>query len=100
MPPPDFVRASFWIDLGERTFRSFLQAFVGALGVGGVTTSGIAHPFMNLPWEFASEVGGVSAVLAFFTGMGAMSFGDKSTASFLPDDKQQAIHNMVTRLHP
>lgn len=86
--PPARKTASFWVDLSERTFRSFVQAFVGALTVGGgaaaAGTAMSSHPLLNLPWELSAEVGTVSALVCLLTGLGSMPFGDSTSASFLP----------------
>jgi hypothetical protein len=85
LPSPVHKAASFWVDLAERTFLTFIQAFVGALTVGtGANAASSPHPFLNLPWELAAEIGGVAAVVCLLTGLGSMPFGDAKSASFLP----------------
>jgi Putative lactococcus lactis phage r1t holin len=76
-------RASYWIDLGERTIRSFAQSLVATLGVGAALS-----PVTHLPWLVALEIGASSAVMSVLTSLAAMKVGDPQTASFLPPPKK------------
>jgi hypothetical protein len=90
------LKASFWIDLGERTLRAFAQGALGGFGVGATVL-----PVTGLPWMLALQMGGSMAVLCFLTGLAGGWTGDKQTASFLPppDQTPQLMRALAHPLH-
>lgn len=78
--------SSYWIDLGERTVRSFAQGVLVGLGVTAAST-----PVTHLPWQAALELGAAQAVVCFLMGLAGLKFGDKQTASFLPPPAQTPL---------
>ena len=81
---------SFWVDLGERTARSFAQGMIAALGVGAATSA-----ITDLPWITALEVGASSSILCLLMGLAAMKIGDQQTASFLKAPPDQLTRPIV-----
>jgi hypothetical protein len=81
--------ASFWIDLAERTLRTFCQTAGGALLVGSTNIV----PIPQLPFLTAVEIGGSAALLTLLTGLGSIAVpgSDPQTASFLPPPSQTPV---------
>jgi len=64
----------FWIDLGERVVRSFIQTFLGALIAGGALN-------VSIPTLKAGAIAAIAAVLAVIMGVMSGPFGRKGSAS-------------------
>lgn len=58
-------------DLAERTFATFIQAAIGAMGTNSVMDLGVDN------WKMIA-MAGVSAALAVVKGWAASKFGDRS----------------------
>lgn len=86
------LKASYWIDLLERVIRSFAQGTLGGFGLGATV-----HPFTELPWVFALEMGVTTAVLCLLTCLTTIGTGDRKTASYLPppEKTQQVVQRFM-----
>ncbi len=72
----------FLLDLAERAFFTFAQAFAAAMLVPDLSISGVK----------AAALAGVAAVFALVKGAAAGMVGGKGTAALLPeDDKVPAV---------
>lgn len=81
-----FVSGAYWVDLAERTVRSFAVTLAA-----GLTTKGI-QPINELPWISALTLAGTAAVLSILAGLGATAIPGSApnTASFLPPPTKTA----------
>jgi hypothetical protein len=65
-------KQQFLIDLAERVFFTFVQAFLGAFVITDLSTAKTA------------ALAGVAAALAVLKGVAASMIGDRGTAALLP----------------
>ena len=72
---------AYLLDVGERVFWTFLQAFLGLLVVGGAfDVANVA----DISIYQSAAVGGAAAVLSLLKGTVAGFLGNSDTAALLP----------------
>ncbi len=85
----EYLTQRYWIDVAERVFWTFLQAFGAQLVLSGwFTVDGV----IDLSILEKAGLAGVAAALSFVKGLVARGVGSPTTAALLPveDDTPRA----------
>jgi hypothetical protein len=80
--------ASYWIDVGERTIRTFAGATLSALGLGALSSP--SDFIVNMPWALSLLFGASSAAITLLMALASIGVpgSDPLTGSALPPPAQ------------
>lgn len=72
------MSATYWLDLAERAIKTLAQTLVATLSVG-------ATGLLDVDWQQAASIAGLSAVLSILTSIASGGIGRTRSASVVPN---------------